>query len=66
MIEWISVEDRMPEEGVHNWVLGYTPYAFYVCAYVKIKGSWHDREFQLINITHWMPLPEPPEKEEAK
>ena len=58
--EWISVRDHLPEECVHvlcctmtkkktqNIIIGY--YA---------DGFW--RVGMNSNVTHWMPLPEPPE-----
>ena len=55
--KWISVEDRLPD---HNQrVLAYraesrdTFEEFRMCCGWAIKGK----------ITHWMPLPEPPEEE---
>ena len=52
---WISVEDRLPEEAgkciVHDVVLGVQVYFYHpdmVCS------NWR-------SVTHWMPLPEPPE-----
>ena len=49
--EWISVEDRLPEEGEH----------ILVC---YIDGWICDQHAPIDNgITHWMPLPEPPKGE---
>jgi hypothetical protein len=64
-MEWISVEDRLPEDGVD--VLVYVENNFIFTAshqYVTGGGDyWH--EFPPSDIvfkpTHWMPLPEPPE-----
>lgn len=57
--QWISVEERLPEE--HKRVL----------VYVNGQGSMEDtdrmRDGRWVRwfgrVTHWMPLPEPPEKE---
>lgn len=67
-LEWISVGDRMPEPGV--WVL--VCCGTFVCeAYCDINGCFHRSpqeywpdEEALYPLTHWMPLPEPPEEEE--
>lgn len=63
MTEWISVEDRLPEEG--EWVLTFS-------RKVNIK-MWENNIFYDgdVNyycpigvengVTHWMPLPAPPD-----
>lgn len=55
---WISVEDALPEQS-----------GFYL-AYFTFKDGTHAIDIAYINtgcclgsITHWMPLPEPPESE---
>ena len=59
---WISVKDRMPEEGVDVLVYGYK--------YLDRKGAdvdFVDKEsgnffyYDDGRVTHWRPLPEPPE-----
>ena len=64
--EWISVDDRLPEEKVNCIV-------YYRHAYCDNDDYWaigmcfYDGEkFQLnpaYKVTNWMPLPEPPEGE---
>lgn len=61
MSEWISVEDRLPEDG--DKVL---------CCFVRDTGInkpdevivgdfyWH-KLWVLNHVTHWMPLPSPPQ-----
>ena len=58
--EWVSVKDRMPEEGVD------------VLVYLNRKSAdvdFVDREsgnffyYDEGEVTHWRPLPEPPESE---
>lgn len=65
MSDWISVKDRMPEEGVEVLVYG--------DIYLNRKGAdvdFVDREsgnffyYDEGEITHWRPLPEPPESAE--
>ena len=64
--EWISVDDRLPEEKSNCIV-------YYQHAYCDNDGYWaiemcfYDGEkFQLnpaYKVTHWMPLPQPPKGE---
>lgn len=59
MPDWIKVDERMPEK--YRYVLC-------CCANVKrqcniVKGYWDGNRWcceMNSNITHWMPLPEPP------
>lgn len=59
--EWISVEDKLPEIGVYVMVFlekqGHNPTTYNFCQYTKFG-------FHLSNVTHWAPLPEPPETQE--
>ena len=66
-MEWISVEDRLPEEK---------PYRFECVLAVKVNNTISEvlfntktsefmtRDFGYLNhaVTHWMPLPEPPKE----
>lgn len=52
--EWISVEDRMPEDSVI--VVAYGNMGVSTC----MKGSPH---WRLSMTTHWQPLPDAPKKE---
>ena len=64
--EWISVEDRLPEEKVNCIV-------HYKHAYCDTDGYWaigfccYDGEKFLLNpaykVTYWMQMPEPPKGE---
>ncbi len=67
-MDWISVEDRLPEEFVN--VIGYLPeivdgdteaWTVAECIYVfkqwKLRGEIAPH---FVPPTHWMPLPEPP------
>lgn len=57
MAEWISVEDRMPEDN--EKVLAYTKTGGYCVA--RYSARWNRfRTSGNVTITHWMPLPEPP------
>lgn len=66
MSNWISVYDRVPMNG--EWVLAYYGgYRGNIMAVLQWKyGAWFDCmriEEPFKAITHWMPLPEPPEVE---
>lgn len=62
MSEWISCEDKMPQDGVrvlvysrHNWVaIGSTIKGH------KVKKFYDGDGFSWNSITHWQPLPKPP------
>lgn len=59
MSKWISVEDRLPDE---EYVLCYQGGSgrkpnIQVGFRSLISGYWLPN---LYNVTHWMPLPEPP------
>ena len=71
-IEWISVEDQLPEEceSLHTFSFGDVKVITVLVAYNKIieirnrvfdgqNWVWSDATHSL-GITHWMPLPEAP------
>ena len=57
MSEWISVEDRLPEKNTSVLVSTDNGIVFQ-CLYAY--DGWDLWEGNEVNITHWMPLPEPP------
>lgn len=63
--EWISVEERLPDPFVS--VLGYCPDedplpTVHEC-YLSGYGQWCSAQvYGMEKVTHWMPLPEPPEE----
>lgn len=68
MSEWISVKDRLPEKGqdvllLTDWFGGAS---FITIGYLG-GTRWISYEIGRANVgihvTHWMPLPEPPEEE---
>ena len=65
MPRWISVEERLPEGD--KIVLGYTDRYGGQCEMVYYSNrilAWCKNGGLLIpNVTHWMPLPEPPKEE---
>lgn len=55
-MEWIDVNDKLPPDGQSILV-------FYRRGYITVdKFSINDRNWIKSgeNVTHWMPLPEPP------
>ena len=60
---WISVKDRLPEEGVE--VSGFRDTSegkmFYTVVHVG-KGKWTRGGYSISRITHWRPLPDPPKE----
>ena len=71
--DWISVNDKLPEAPKYDWVLAQTKlvpenvYGVPVVAELR-NGAWYCRgidgplEYEYgVEITHWMPLPEPPD-----
>lgn len=69
MNKWISVEDRFPEEYEDVLMRVTCGSGFKVeQGYYKCGDSWVNCWFETRNknlypVTHWMPLPSPPEGE---
>ena len=68
--EWISVDDRLPEDsndGFADAVLvtdGFVQHmAYFVGGEWRFAESGEIKEPMWYRITHWMPLPEPPKGE---
>jgi len=61
MSEWISVDDRLPEEGA--WYLCYhSDFDIEVLTFDPDDKIWENDYYSHIEVTHWMPLPAPPEE----
>ena len=74
--EWISVDDRLPDNKEHDWVLaqvvednGYM-HIPKVMEYRQLRNDWFEETYGwlsehngLFSVTHWMPLPNPPKGE---
>lgn len=64
---WISVDERLPEESGYFLVYisreseGFRVQAYYYCE----DDTWENGDTmassEYYGVTHWMPLPEPPE-----
>jgi hypothetical protein len=64
MSEWISVKERLPEVGNGMFLVSYLFAGKHPCMMVC---AWYGGAFRgldliaMSTVTHWMPLPEPPE-----
>ena len=66
--KWIPVTERLPSYG--DWVLGIGPKnGYHVCEYRGMShfvyggdSPWFSSKGKAVNITHWMPLSEPPKE----
>jgi hypothetical protein len=72
-MEWISVKDRLPDVAGYYYAKGKSSIGT-AGVFLYIFGQWRDY-FQMTpnapivvatitDITHWMPLPKPPEIDE--
>lgn len=61
--EWVSVKNRLPEWNTHCLVAykNETTDCYKVCE-IQYGDPWKNG-FGLKGVTHWRPLPEPPEEE---
>jgi len=62
MSKWISVEDRLPEKGAV--VLAFGTRSATTGQFQGIGSRpwfWYWKGNTIKRVTHWMPLPEPPE-----
>lgn len=64
--EWISVKDRLPENG--DVVLCFMEFGEQRILQWDSVSSWwlgygHGDDWQKADVTHWMPLPKPPKGE---
>ena len=74
--EWISVDDRLPDNKEHDWVLAQVVedngfmHIPTVMEYRQSKNDWFEETYGWLSehngaftVTHWMPLPAPPKGE---
>ena len=74
--EWISVEDRLPDNKEHDWVLAQVVedngfmHIPRVMEYRQAKNDWFEETYGWLSeydgvftVTHWMPLPPLPKGE---
>lgn len=61
--QWISVEDRLPEDGQRVITFRNGIYEFQ--SFEKRRNGWMNDEnwfWSMATVTHWMPLPQPPKE----
>jgi len=56
--EWVSVEERLPEKS-GTYLIHVAPHWTGTCGYYNDGSGWKPGEGV---VTHWMPLPGPPEE----
>ena len=65
--EWISVDDRLPETGGYVVCIAKrNPFSRFMPMVARIeKNGWANpiTEQYISEVTHWMPLPQPPKGE---
>ena len=62
MSKWISVEDRLPKIKVRVLIFDFDGFGV-VSGRLGVAGWYVEGDLdEFCNITHWMPLPEPPTK----
>lgn len=68
-MEWISVKDRLPEPGRYvACIAKRNPFSRFMPMVARIeKNGWANpiTEQYISEVTHWMPLPEPPKADVA-
>ena len=77
--EWISVEDRLPDNKEYDWVLAQVVedngfmHIPRVMEYRQLKNDWFEETYGWLSehngvftVTHWMPLPKAPETKKTK
>ena len=66
VMEWISVKDKMPQPGRYvACIAKRNPFSRFMPMVARIeKNGWANpiTEQYISEVTHWMPLPEPPKE----
>lgn len=65
--KWIRVEDRLPtnNDPIFQLIWGEDEdgdIEVYKAYYSEQSTCWFWRDMEFSNVTHWMPLPEPPKQ----
>jgi hypothetical protein len=60
--EWISVKDRLPELGQYVIAMECDGEIYKLKMKEKSSFFWDVDEMYYTQVTHWMPLPEPPKE----
>lgn len=61
---WINVKDSLPKDS-RDVLIHTEDYAITTGCYIRSSGEWWrtGNPCSRYTVTHWMPLPEPPEEE---
>ena len=60
MKDWIDCKDKLPD--VSNDYIVSVDCTVFTLSYSCYSKTWYDEySFQTLGVTHWMPLPEPPQ-----
>ena len=57
---WVSVKDRLPENNDNVLIFSAGRSIGWFCV---LTNTWMKGIAQIKGVTHWMPLPEPPQQE---
>jgi hypothetical protein len=58
---WIPVAERLPEDNDEEYIVRALPSNFVFASYYRNR-KWMNRDgYLILGITHWQPLPQPPE-----
>lgn len=61
--EWVSLEERLPDIS-DEYIVCTEDAEVFICEYLPSVKQWWDRDAFVVDkrITHWMPLPAPPDR----
>jgi hypothetical protein len=57
--DWISIDDRLPK--ICDDVIVFSDDKYQIDIGFVVNGKWFSDRGELHTVTHWMPLPNPPE-----
>lgn len=60
-MEWIRLKDKLPKEK--DWIIGGNPKRVEMGLWIDGIFCLPHERYLIIEITHWMPLPNPPKEE---
>jgi hypothetical protein len=63
-MKWVSVKDRLPDDIIYHCIVCLENNSVMEMQYSKLSERWWKigigDECKTNKVTHWMPLPEPP------